>query len=404
MARRIQIRRDTAANWTSNDPTLTQGELGLETDTSRVKVGDGTTAWTSLPYGINPKNIAIDVSNEFNEAGAKTTPVAADRFLIEDSEDSYSKKYVAVTNLPGGIDTTAIHKATPAEISAITEKASPIGADLILIEDSADSNNKKRIQISSLPTGSDADAIHDNVANEISAITEKTSLTSSDILIIEDSAAGFVKKKVAVSNLPGGVDVTAIHKATPSEIAVLSQVSGGLADGDQFIIEDASASYAKRRAEASDIADYVVGKIGLFSVTKNGDQGTNSTTYVDVVNWDTPNINTAGITVNSGAGTFTLVNAGTYEITYNLTNIQTGVSNNRNYADHQLVLDGTQIKGTYGITYNRNTTDPGSHVSCTVIITVTAGQVLKLQFRTDSATYTQTIPEESCAITIKRWS
>jgi hypothetical protein len=46
----IQIRRDTAANWTSSNPTLAQGELGLETDTSQLKAGDGTTAWTSLGY------------------------------------------------------------------------------------------------------------------------------------------------------------------------------------------------------------------------------------------------------------------------------------------------------------------------------------------------------------------
>ncbi len=46
----IQIRRDTAANWTSADPTLAQGELGLETDTSQLKAGDGTTAWSSLGY------------------------------------------------------------------------------------------------------------------------------------------------------------------------------------------------------------------------------------------------------------------------------------------------------------------------------------------------------------------
>ena len=50
MADKIQIRRDTAANWTSANPTLAQGELGLETDTSQLKAGTGTTAWTSLGY------------------------------------------------------------------------------------------------------------------------------------------------------------------------------------------------------------------------------------------------------------------------------------------------------------------------------------------------------------------
>ena len=43
-------RRDTAANWTSADPTLLAGEIGIESDTGYWKVGDGTTAWTSLAY------------------------------------------------------------------------------------------------------------------------------------------------------------------------------------------------------------------------------------------------------------------------------------------------------------------------------------------------------------------
>jgi hypothetical protein len=46
----LQFRRDTAANWTSNNSTLALGEVGLETDTLAYKVGNGTSAWTSLSY------------------------------------------------------------------------------------------------------------------------------------------------------------------------------------------------------------------------------------------------------------------------------------------------------------------------------------------------------------------
>ena len=53
MADIIQIRRDTAANWTSANPVLAQGELGVETDTDKIKIGDGSTAWTSLGYLID---------------------------------------------------------------------------------------------------------------------------------------------------------------------------------------------------------------------------------------------------------------------------------------------------------------------------------------------------------------
>jgi len=46
----IQIRRGTAAQWTSANPTLTAGEQGFETDTGKMKIGNGSTAWTSLAY------------------------------------------------------------------------------------------------------------------------------------------------------------------------------------------------------------------------------------------------------------------------------------------------------------------------------------------------------------------
>jgi hypothetical protein len=52
MSTRIRFRRDTAANWTSNNPTLTTGELGYETDTGKFKIGNNTNAWTALPYSI----------------------------------------------------------------------------------------------------------------------------------------------------------------------------------------------------------------------------------------------------------------------------------------------------------------------------------------------------------------
>ena len=46
----IQVRRGTASQWTSTNPTLAAGEWGYETDTGKVKIGNGSTAWNSLAY------------------------------------------------------------------------------------------------------------------------------------------------------------------------------------------------------------------------------------------------------------------------------------------------------------------------------------------------------------------
>lgn len=58
LARMFQ-RRDTAANWTSANPVLGDGEWGKETDTGRVKMGDGATAWNSLAYSPSAADLAL---------------------------------------------------------------------------------------------------------------------------------------------------------------------------------------------------------------------------------------------------------------------------------------------------------------------------------------------------------
>ena len=47
---RFKLRNGTAAEWTAANPTLLQGEIGVETDSRRYKIGDGTTAWAGLSY------------------------------------------------------------------------------------------------------------------------------------------------------------------------------------------------------------------------------------------------------------------------------------------------------------------------------------------------------------------
>ena len=72
---RIQQRRDTASNWTSANPTLASGEMGIETDTAKFKLGNGSTAWTSLGYGGIQGPAGADGTNS---VVAATSPVTYD--------------------------------------------------------------------------------------------------------------------------------------------------------------------------------------------------------------------------------------------------------------------------------------------------------------------------------------
>ena len=55
---RFQLRRDTASTWSARNPILAQGEIGYETNTNRMKVGDGVKPWKSLAYF--PPNAVVD--------------------------------------------------------------------------------------------------------------------------------------------------------------------------------------------------------------------------------------------------------------------------------------------------------------------------------------------------------
>jgi hypothetical protein len=46
----VKVKRATAARWTSQNPVLAAGEIGYETDTRKMKLGDGTSSWTQLSY------------------------------------------------------------------------------------------------------------------------------------------------------------------------------------------------------------------------------------------------------------------------------------------------------------------------------------------------------------------
>lgn len=125
------------------------------------------------------------------------------------------------------IDPSAIHDNEAGEIAAITEKVSPVAADLIIIEDSAAGNVKKRVQAGNIPA-TDSTAIHDNVASEISAITNKVTPAAGDFLLIEDSAAGNIKKHILVSSLPTG--------GSPPTGTGFRHVTAGVEDGASALV------------------------------------------------------------------------------------------------------------------------------------------------------------------------
>lgn len=67
---RIQLRNDTAANFTTSNPTLQAGELGFETNTGKFKLGTGVLAWTALSYGSILPGVGAIVNADINASAA----------------------------------------------------------------------------------------------------------------------------------------------------------------------------------------------------------------------------------------------------------------------------------------------------------------------------------------------
>lgn len=89
-------RRDTAANWTAENPTLLAGELALETDTGYWKVGDGSTAWNSLAY-ITGLGAEIPVSRLADGTA---------RQLLQTAANGTDVEWASNIDVPGTLDVT----------------------------------------------------------------------------------------------------------------------------------------------------------------------------------------------------------------------------------------------------------------------------------------------------------
>lgn len=84
---KIQLRKGTAAQWTSANPTLLSGEVGFETDTHKLKLGDGTTAWTALAYYHDPDLAATYAALAHTHSGSYE-PVDATLLRQADVDDT----------------------------------------------------------------------------------------------------------------------------------------------------------------------------------------------------------------------------------------------------------------------------------------------------------------------------
>lgn len=93
---RLITRNDTAENWTTKNPVLLEGEMGLVRETGLIKVGDGTTAWNNLSY-INDLSTVTANHYEGTAAEGETDTAVIARVLgetVAEKDDTFIVKRV----------------------------------------------------------------------------------------------------------------------------------------------------------------------------------------------------------------------------------------------------------------------------------------------------------------------
>ena len=101
MANRIQLRRGGAQEWANANPILAQGELGIELDTGRFKIGDGVTAWNTLRY----------------ERPIESTSNTANTLVQRDTDGNFSAGTITATLIGNASTSTRLSSSRQIQLS-----------------------------------------------------------------------------------------------------------------------------------------------------------------------------------------------------------------------------------------------------------------------------------------------
>ena len=371
MAVQIQLRRDTASNWTSNNPTLAEGEFAVETDTDKYKIGDGSTAWTSLGYSSLPAN-SITTAGGVTITGTMThgadgtgadvrfnSGTAGDYMLWDASEEQ-----LVITGTSGAVAlNVADGNATFADDVTITGNLTVNGAtttvsttntvvadSLFELNNGASSNaNDCGIVIERGSTGDNAIIAWDESADKFTmGTTTATGASTGDLTI----TAGTV-----VANVEGAVTGNA---STATALATARTIGGVSFDGTANIAVTLAAT-ATALANARTIGGVSfdgTANINLPGVNASGSQDTsgNATTATTA-----GTVTTAAQTAITSVGTLTdLTVASSGKLVY-YTNFRsfTGTNTDTALTDAgEIILMNNGSANTYNITDNSTIAHP----------------------------------------------
>jgi hypothetical protein len=193
----IQLREGTAAAWTSANTVLAQGEEGHETDTGKRKVGDGVTAWNSLPYWPSPSMVGAAPLASPAFTGTPTAPTQTSG----DSSTRLATTAFTVTAAAGAVATAETYAAGV----AATAQAAAIAASLPTLAQASVSTSG---------------ALALDTITEVTAATALTMTLPSPVtgsLVVVERASASTANVAVTGSIRGGVATITLQLASESE-------------------------------------------------------------------------------------------------------------------------------------------------------------------------------------------
>jgi len=182
MATRMQQRRGTAAQWTAANPILAAGEIGFETDTSKFKMGNGSSTWSALQYFANAADLALiidgapDLLNTLGELAESLgdNPNFLQALATNAKVDSlHLQSAAAITTASNGLTaslethagkTTSVHGIADTSLLATTENVATAKSEAI-------ANAQTKAENAVIEAAAAADV---KVAAAVAALTKST--------------------------------------------------------------------------------------------------------------------------------------------------------------------------------------------------------------------------------------
>jgi hypothetical protein len=263
MATRMQQRRGTALQWSTSNPVLAAGEIGFETDTSKFKIGNGSSTWTALTYFSNAAELAAIIDgapaalNTLNELAAA---MGDDPAFLTTIATNLSNHQNDTTNIHGIADTSLL-----ATLSDITDAVDGITEDYALLAGTGLEWNSEDGQFEVAADIATVGALNDHSADttNVHGVADFTALaTTSQVATAKSEAESTASGYVSTHNS----DETNVHGiANTADLATKSYADTAEADAIT------AAGTAADTKIATAVAALTKSSVGLGNVDNTSD-------------------------------------------------------------------------------------------------------------------------------------